>query len=201
MYQDVLVCVGGRIKRTDGGSPPATLADLDAVAGAASPSKDAAAAAAECAKAALDELIKLPPEQVAPLLIGFVDSAGAFLATQAEAEAEAEAPSPEEQHQRQGQQLEGEQADRLELHASATRIQAKWRGRRAREELADEMRLARARASVDLANARAEQVAHQEQEKLRKQRENLERLEQKQRDKAASSDKLNSVLKRCGGPG
>ena len=82
VYQDVLVCVGGRIKQTDG-------ITQEALAEARSPSKDDAAAAAECAKAALDELIKLPPERIAPLLIEFVDSAGAFLASQAEPETQA----------------------------------------------------------------------------------------------------------------
>ena len=205
-YQDVLVCVGGRIKKTDGLGSPVTqkvnevvspiVREAVAGAAAASPSKDDATAAAECAKAALDELIKLPPEHVAPLLIKFVDSADAFLASQAETVAE---HPPLQEQQLPSQEQEEQPGHEHLLHTqSATKIQAQWRGKRAREQLADEMRLARARASMELANSRAERFEQQEQENLQKERDELERLEQKRRAKAVEADKLNSVLKAAG---
>ena len=173
-YHDVLICVGGRVKGP--GSPVSSK--VNKPLGMVSPTKDAAAAAAECAKAALDELIKLPPDQVAPLLINFVDSAGAFLHSQQSAEdaapavvktppqrvmftaPEVSAPLPPALAAPLPPALAAAPPPALavpppvqeeathEEHKAAINIQARWRGKNAREELADEITRTIARNSI-----------------------------------------------------
>ena len=202
-YRDVLVCVGGRVKGP--GSPKASPVVREVVA---SPTKDAAAAAAECATAALDELIKLPPDQVAPLLINFVDSADAFLRSQQPAEAAAETTPPRVSFDAPAVSAPlppalaapppvVEEATHEELSKAAVSIQTRRCSKNAREELADEMRLARARAAVELSNARIKHQEDAEADKHQREREHLEQLEIKKQEQAERTAKLESVLKSC----
>lgn len=201
-FQDVLVCVGGRVSQGPPGVAEAT------------PNKADASKAVQCAKDALDELSNLPPEQIAPLLVQFVESTDQILREQGsppEAAAAARAPirtySTSGRNVGGGHVAGGEDESWLRKtndehhehhHRAATSIQARWRGKRARQQISDEMRGAHTKYQVQVANARAEEAERHAQDRARHKREKAARAEEKRQLKLQDEDALHHVLTSCG---